>query len=160
MPGTLAVGLLVSAGEPSARDAFGEEAAEHHRPERNPFTFLQRAAMLEAALGRRERLRIVPMPRPECAWELVIAMFPMPRVWIVPDAGDPFDDAKARWFEERDEAVLRPRVLPTTDGRAGPRARRRRMDRGGEAPPRRRGGARTLRRRVRARSTARSTGAW
>ena len=115
--GPLVLALLVGGGR--ASDTFGHEAAEHHEPARNPFTFLQRAAMIDAALPphARSRVRVVPLPRPECAWDVCVSAFPGPRLWVVPDAGDPFDDAKAAWLTAHAEAVARPRITPTTDGR-------------------------------------------
>lgn len=116
----VAVALLVAAPEHGPpRDAFDEEARRHHEPARCPFSFWERKRMLEAALdpAHLARVDIVPLPRPEQAWEWVSAVFPGRRTWIVPDSGEAFDDEKARFFRSRGDAVHRVALPPTTDGR-------------------------------------------
>jgi nicotinamide mononucleotide adenylyltransferase len=113
------LGLIVDVPGAPRRTAFEREARRQNLPARCPFSFLERAAMIEAALtaGERRRIRILALPRPEAAWPLVEAMLPGPRTWIVPDAGEAFDDAKARFFRSKGDRVLRLPFRPTTDGR-------------------------------------------
>jgi nicotinamide mononucleotide adenylyltransferase len=124
VPGPLLVGIVFQRpphGEPA--DAFEAEARAQHAPERCPFTVLQRIELLEAAFdealpGRaRDRVRVIPLPRPEAEWPLVQALLPGARTWIVPDVGEAFDDAKASFFRARGDEVLRLALRPTTDGR-------------------------------------------
>ena len=124
VPGALVLGLIVQrppAGAPET--AFENEARLENDPARCPFTFLQRLVLVEAMLlslpvEQQDRVRIVPLPRPEAEWPLVEAMFPGDRAWVVPDVGDAFDDSKAHWLRARGERVERVRIArKTTDGR-------------------------------------------
>lgn len=116
----LVIGLITSETAPLPAAGFAARADEHHRPERNPLDYLARRRLLEAAITERGldryRLRIAPIPRPELDWETIVSRLPGPRCWVVPDAGDPFDDAKAAFFAERGEGVLRVPYQMTTDG--------------------------------------------
>jgi hypothetical protein len=108
-------------GDPA--DPFEAEARAQHAPGRCPFTVTQRIELLEAALDEtlpghaRGRVRAIALPRPEAEWPLVQALLPGARTWIVPDVGEPFDDAKAAFFRARGDGVLRVALRPTTDGR-------------------------------------------
>lgn len=117
--GPLLVGLIVDvpARGPAESD-FEADAREHNSPERCPFSFEERADMLESALTPRERRRVlvVPLPRPEAAWERVLEMLPGKRTWIVPDVGEEFDEAKAKFFRGKGDRVLRVRVIPRVSG--------------------------------------------
>jgi nicotinamide mononucleotide adenylyltransferase len=118
--GTLHLALIVS---PPARgvpqDELEREARRQNDPERTPFSFADRAEMLEASLDRESlaRVRIMALPRPETAFELVAAIFPERRTWIVPETEEAFDEMKARFFRERGDQVLRIELAPTTSGR-------------------------------------------
>lgn len=117
------VGLIVHcAREDEPATAFERLAHEENDPSRAPFTLLERIAMFEAALAPwaadlRARVTVLGIPRPESDPTLVDGMFPGERVWLVPDLGDAFDDAKARWFSARAERVVRIPLEKTTDGR-------------------------------------------
>src|SRR5439155_24513037 len=115
----LVIGLIVDVPGARARTRFEREAKAQNGSDRCPFSFVERAEMLEAALSPRERrrIRVVALPRPEAAWPLVTAMFPGPRTWIVPRGGEAFDQAKARFFAARGDDVLRIDFRPATDGR-------------------------------------------
>jgi hypothetical protein len=56
------------------------------------------------------------MPRPDLSWELVDAWFPGKRTWIIPEAGEEFDDNKAAFFASQGDGVLR---IPETTGASG-----------------------------------------
>ena len=124
IPDELNVGLIVSPaleGEPDTQ--FEREAREHHAPDRAPFGFALRRRMLELALSESlsaadfARVRILPLPRPEVSFELVQAIFPDPRVWIIPEVGEAFDEMKARFFLDRGDQVLRLRLRCEISGR-------------------------------------------
>jgi hypothetical protein len=124
VPGTLLVGLVFQrAPHSEPADAFEAEARAQNSPERCPFTVLERLELFEESLDEalppaaRARVRVIPLPRPEAEWPLVQALLPGPRTWIVPALGEPFDDAKASFFQARGDAVLRVALRPTTDGR-------------------------------------------
>lgn len=114
VPTELYIGLIVSPpprGEPDTH--LEREARLHHTLDRAPFSFDLRRRLLEAAfaehldLAARSRLRIIALPRPELDFELVEAIFPGPRVWIIPELGEAFDEMKARFFAERGDRVMR-----------------------------------------------------
>lgn len=112
--GELYVGLIVSPPTRGAPDTDFERAARpHHDPERSPYSFVFRHRLLSAALDdlldpvARARVHLVALPRPEAAFELVAAMFPERRRWVVPEVGEAFDEAKAAFFRERGDLVLR-----------------------------------------------------
>ena len=117
--GPLLVGLIVDVpARGPAASAFEAEARQHNAPDRCPFSFAERADMLESALTPREwrRVRVFPLPRPEAAWERVREMLPGERTWIVPDVGESFDDAKAEFFRAKGDRVLRVRIVPRVSG--------------------------------------------
>jgi nicotinamide mononucleotide adenylyltransferase len=96
------------------------EARRAHHPQRAPFSFVERLALIEAALAelpKADRVRVIALPRPEVSWPIVEAIFPEPRRWIVPSVGERFDDLKASFFRSRGDEVLRIDHQPTTDGR-------------------------------------------
>ena len=118
--GPLLVGLIVDVPPNGpATCALEAEGREHNAPERCPFSFSERADMLESALSPRERrrVRVFPLPRPEVWWDWVLAMLPGERRWIVPDVGESFDDAKAEFFREKGDRVMRVRIKATVSGR-------------------------------------------
>lgn len=123
MPDELYVGLIVSPPVRGAPDTdFEREARVHQEAERAPFSFRLRRRLLDAALnelldsGARARVHLIALPRPEVCFELVEAIFPEPRQWIVPDVGEVFDDLKARFFAERGDEVLRLPLESTVSG--------------------------------------------
>jgi len=118
--GTLYLALICSVpayGPPETE--LEREARRQNDPGRTPFSFRERVEMLEAALDResRARLRIIPLPRPEAAFDLVAAVFPERRTWIVPDTQEAFDEMKAQFFRARGDEVIRIELAPTTNGR-------------------------------------------
>jgi nicotinamide mononucleotide adenylyltransferase len=124
-PGTIGcplyLGLIVHAPDVPAipgATAIDRQARPHHEPARNPFSFAERRAMWRAVYANRTRAPIViPLPRPEAGWPWIVAAFPGPRCWIVPDQGEALDDAKAAFFVARGDRVVRPALVPSTDGR-------------------------------------------
>ncbi len=123
----LIIGLIVSDNHNLSDDehvtAFEKEARRQNSPERTPFSFYQRLEFIERSLAKKlsketlERLRIIPIPRPESAWSWICAAFPGNRNWIIPDCGEEFDEMKARFFEGKNDNVIRIPQISTTDGR-------------------------------------------
>ncbi len=111
--GPLYVALIVDAPGPAPRSDFERAAHLMNQPERAPYSFDTRRRMIEAGASEcllpeeSARLVVVPLVRPELGWTTVEAIFPERRVWIVPDVGEDFDDAKAAFFRARGDAVLR-----------------------------------------------------
>ena len=115
---TLWVGLIVPRYDLECEHPLARRSAAHHLPERNPFTYEERAQMLAAALPELvgSVIRTVPLPPPERAWSAVEQLFTAPRIWIVPRANESFDEAKAAFFTEKGDAVIRPAQRVTTNG--------------------------------------------
>ncbi|MEV6349782.1 adenylyltransferase/cytidyltransferase family protein [Actinoplanes sp. NPDC051851] len=121
----LVIGVVASTGNRAeSQDAgFSATADEHHAPDRN----LWPAAVRLEAVTRVSRLvvadrplvRCVPLvlPRPDLAWDWIIEWFPGERTWIIPDAGEEFDDWKATFFLEQGDQVLRVPEDSHVDGR-------------------------------------------
>ena len=97
------------------------EAKRQHEPDRCPFTVTERLAMWRDIIDARalpaSRLVLLALPRPEAAWQWITSLFPGRRTWIVPHAGEHFDDLKAEFFAAKGDRVDRPKQIPTTDGR-------------------------------------------
>lgn len=124
MPGVLYLGLVTSRRLEGAPDTdFEREAHHHHTADRAPFSFDLRRQMLEAALREclpavsRRRVRIIPLPRPELDFAIIESIFPAPRVWIIPRAGEAFDELKAQFFAGRGDGVIRVPIEPRVSGR-------------------------------------------
>src|ERR1035441_7121964 len=119
----IVLGIVVTT--PTTSDAatpFEAEARRQHGPERNPFSPRQRLEMITACLqedlGDQGSLVFpILLPRPEANWNIIASMFPGTRTWIVPSAGEEFDEMKARFFESCGDEVMRLEVQPTTSGR-------------------------------------------
>lgn len=117
--GVLLVGMIVDVPARGPADsAFEAEARAQNAPERCPFSFEERADMLESALTPREwrRVLVLPLPRPEAAWDRVLEMLPGERTWVVPDVGEAFDDAKSEFFRAKGDRVMRVRIVPRVNG--------------------------------------------
>lgn len=103
---------------------FLAAAAEHHSLERNPWNLAIRLEAIGALVhelraeypGR--RVVITPMPRPDYAWSVVELWFPGDRIWVIPTAGEGFDEEKAAFFQRRGDRVLRYDDRSNVSGRA------------------------------------------
>jgi cytidyltransferase-like protein len=74
----------------------------------NPMPLLDRLEVIADVMneaGLSNKIRLIPMPRPESYWELVIAMVPGPRTWLLPDSQDPFELGKKEFFLSRGDTV-------------------------------------------------------
>ena len=87
-------------------------ASEHHLPERNPWSVSQRIKALSNLTNEikgKYKLNIVTtaIPRPDYGYETIIKWFPEKRIWIIPNAGEAFDESKSLFFISRGDEVLR-----------------------------------------------------
>lgn len=120
--GPLYLALIVDVPGALPETEFERAAHVMNGRDRAPYTFDLRRRMLEAGAAEcllpeeTSRLVIVPLVRPELGWATVEAIFPGPRRWIVPDVGEAFDDAKAAFFAEHGDAVLRIRAAARVSG--------------------------------------------
>lgn len=95
---------------PVIDEAFSEKAAEHRLPERNPWgPIVALAAISEVSKQYANCCKIITtlMPYPNLAWPVIKNWFPLNRVWIIPDAGEDFDDEKAIFYKKQGENVVR-----------------------------------------------------
>lgn len=120
--GALYLGLIVDVPGVESRTPFERAGKIMNAPDRAPYSFDVRREMVEAGVAEcllaeeSARVQVVPLVRPEIAWDLVEAIFPERRVWIVPDVGETFDDHKAAFFASRGDEVLRITAPTTTCG--------------------------------------------
>jgi cytidyltransferase-like protein len=125
--GTLVVGAIIATPTPlsgtlgtSDMRAIGDRRLD---PSLNPFTLVERMRMITGAIADEPwagSAIVTPMPRPDVYWELVEAMFPGERVWVLQAHDDPFEAAKEQFYQSRGDAVLR---LTTTYHTSGTRFR-------------------------------------
>jgi len=120
--GQIFLGIVVNTiqSEKTIND-FEIEARKHNSPERNPFTPVERITMIRDCLQEEfvnDFFRIIPilLPRPEANWTLIKNMFNYTRIWVVPDAGEEFDNMKANFFESMGDRVLRIKMNSEVDG--------------------------------------------
>ena len=91
---------------------FAEMAAEHRQPERNPWGSVKALeAITEVSkyfIGRNNTSILATfLPYPNLAWPIIKNWFPPNRIWIIHDAGEEFDDAKAQFYSNQGEKVIR-----------------------------------------------------
>lgn len=89
---------------------FSEEAFEHTLPERNPWgsvVALEAISEVSKVLSGKHKIITTLMPYPNLAWNIIKMWFPANRVWVIPDAGESFDDAKEKFYESQGEKVIR-----------------------------------------------------
>lgn len=93
-------------------DNFHHTAIEHHLPERNPWSVSERTrALANLVVDLSNEFSIIPsvtaIPRPDYGWQIIEKWFPETRVWVIPNAGEEFDESKAIFFHERGDEVWR-----------------------------------------------------
>lgn len=92
---------------------FAATAQEHHLPERNPWSTAQRLLALRAIAQQVETshpnlsIATTAIPRPAYGWAFIQAWFPGERVWVIPKAGEAFDEAKNEFFLNQGDQTLR-----------------------------------------------------
>ncbi len=117
---TLVLGVISPFESEDIKDEdFLEASKEHHLPERNPWDVLiPLSAVSQIARTSHYARQIVPtlLPRPEYGWKTLMSWFPRKRVWIIPSAGEDFDNKKSDFFINNGDRVIR---LPDTTGVSG-----------------------------------------
>ena len=91
-------------------ETFSKKAAEHRLPERNPWgSLIALEAISEISKQYSNCCKIITtlMPYPNLAWPIVKNWFPLNRVWIIPEAGERFDEDKAIFYKKQGERVIR-----------------------------------------------------
>jgi len=102
---------------------FSLAAREHQLPERNPWNIATRlAALAEVSmlLSREypEKLIIsTALPRPDISWPILQNWFAGKRTWVIPSAGESFDEIKAEYFRQMGDQVMRFSDSSNIDGR-------------------------------------------
>lgn len=88
---------------------FLAASQEHHLPERNPWnvSVCLSAVTRVAKLFHRENILTTLLPRPEYGWDTICMWFPEKRIWVIPEAGETFDEKKADFFTKMGDTVLR-----------------------------------------------------
>lgn len=90
---------------------FTNKAKEHHSPERNPWSAVTRLVALQklvsSFVNEQINISVTIIPRPDLGWETIINWFPCNRIWVIPDAGEKFDENKSVFFKSKGEEVLR-----------------------------------------------------
>lgn len=113
--GQIVVGVLITmkSSAPTATSpandftALGDQRCEE---DLNPFTVVDRVRMISASVGAEPWSAgavVVAVPRPDLYWQLIEAMFPGLRTWILPTNDDPINDAKERFYSAKGDRVLR-----------------------------------------------------
>lgn len=98
---------------------FFEASKEHHLPERNPWELsvsLEAISSIARSGQFKQQIITTILPRPECAWEIIKVWFPTKRIWVIPMAGEDFDDQKSIFFNKMGDEVIR---FPDTTGVSG-----------------------------------------
>lgn len=116
---TIVIGVIAPF-EPKKADIkdkdFFRASEEHHLPDRNPWEVtiplyaVSRIARLSHYTGR---IITTLLPRPECGWQTIQSWFPQKRIWVIPSAGEDFDEKKCKYFTKMGDGVIR--FQDTTD---------------------------------------------
>lgn len=113
---TLVLGVVAPFQSDDIKDrAFSEASEEHHLPDRNPWNLsVPLSAVSEIAHSSHYRKQIITtlLPRPDYGWDTITSWFPGKRVWVIPLAGEEFDDKKSEFFKKMGDQVKR--VTDTT----------------------------------------------
>ena len=90
--------------------SFAEATTEHHEADRNPWYVsvpLMAVSRIARLCPRSEQIITTLLPRPEYGWDIIEKWFPNDRVWIIPNAGEDFDDKKSCYFRSLGDRVER-----------------------------------------------------
>jgi len=102
-------------------DSFDEASREHHEPDRNPLSAVEvmtivNAALINSGVADKTLLTLLPRPARGLNWGIITQLFPGPRVWLIPQRGESWDESKASFFQEQGDRVLRISVPRTASG--------------------------------------------
>ena len=106
----------------SGSDRFDIESAEHFESSRNPFPPLAVHRMLQELARvrypeRPPQVLLIPRPSRGGNWTAIDQFFPGSRTWVVPDAGENWDERKAEFFAAMGDDVIRVPHDPAVSGR-------------------------------------------
>jgi len=111
---TLVIGVISAEQELTTTSmAMIEGANAHHTPSSNPWPIgirLRAVAKVSEMIMHSEptlEAIYIPLPRPDLHWSTIEAWLPGPRLWIIPDVGDSFDNAKADFYAAQGDSVRR-----------------------------------------------------
>ena len=120
---TIVLGVIAPF-EPKEADIKDREfyyaSEEHHKPDRNPWEVtvplyaVSRVARLSHYSGR---IITTLLPRPECGWQTIQSWFPQKRIWVIPSAGEDFDEKKYEYFTKMGDEVIRFPDITNISGR-------------------------------------------
>lgn len=107
----LVLGVIAPFESDDVKDVnFLEASKEHQLPERNPWDVLvPLSAVAQIARSSHYSGQIVTtlLPRPEYGWKLISTWFPNKRIWVIPSAGEEFDEKKSEFFTKMGDQVVR-----------------------------------------------------
>jgi len=108
---TLVLGVIAPYVSNDVKDEeFLKASEEHHHPDRNPWDIsVPLAAVSKVALSSHHAGQIITtlLPRPEYGWKIITDWFPYKRIWVIPSAGEFFDEQKKEYFEKLGDQVIR-----------------------------------------------------
>ena len=113
---TFIVGVIApfnSQNDNSIDKEFVNCAKEHHLLERNPWSLTKRLLAVNYVVnsiikrGISFKITLTALPRPDFGWNVIKQWFPSNRIWVIPKAGELFDDQKAIYFKKLGDDVLR-----------------------------------------------------
>ena len=91
-------------------DKFAKSAAEHHFPDRNPWlpiVALKAISKLVKEMYPLNEILTTVLPSPDTSWTEIKKWYPADRIWIIPDAGEEFDNKKVEFYQKCGERVVR-----------------------------------------------------
>ena len=100
-------------------ELFLEASKEHHFADRNPWDVtvsLTAVSRIARSSHRADQIITTLLPRPEYGWQVIKSWFPQKRIWIIPDAGENFDNQKSEYFKKLGDEVIR---IPDKTGVSG-----------------------------------------
>ena len=91
-------------------DKFDIISEDNFLPDRNPFSVTNVLSMISAIAQKHYPNRILTtlLPRPSIyTWDIIKALLPEKRIWIIHKRGEKWDEDKAKFFIQMGDDVLR-----------------------------------------------------
>jgi len=107
---SLIIGIITSIKGEIVDDDFAKKAIEHHEVERNPwlpFVPLKALTTLINTYEKHDNIILTILPCPDTSWDEIKKWFPYDRKWIIPSAGEAFDEDKVKFYTSQGEAIIR-----------------------------------------------------
>jgi cytidyltransferase-like protein len=109
----LLIGVIVPHGP--TKDHFSPEAqrldeaaTKRIKPEDNPWSALARVRAVRRAVAKElsnQAIEVIPVPRPETAWQFFTTLIPENRIWVLPEERDEFEQAKYNMYTAAGDKV-------------------------------------------------------